>query len=262
MKRIGVLESLLGLKLVTRVGRGVRLTPEARMLTQSAKRITDQYDQFVRNFASSEEYSGTVVVGAAEVILRTWFPEFLRRTYDAYPQLNVEIQSSPSIQLETQLLDHEIDIALKLSNPDEIRLRETYLGSFRMHLASFDEPDARHTFAHRRLLTVGKGLKPYIDLVACIEGVEELENLSIVPVESLGAIISLMDAGIGIGAVPVVFSRDNSEHRYNELIDLPDLITCASILKSTENSLFQGICDIAKSAAEDYSSESIGLYFD
>jgi DNA-binding transcriptional LysR family regulator len=113
--RLRDLETALAVRLFARNGRGLSLTadglallPRASALLEEADRITLQTDPAV--------VTGSVRVGFAEGFAMTCLPTLLETVRTDYPLLKAEYVVSISYELERQLTDRDLDLAV-LVNP-------------------------------------------------------------------------------------------------------------------------------------------------
>lgn len=110
--RLAELEKELDIRLFERSRRSVRLTPKGRDLLRYADEILFLHSEVKRHVGNPKTLSGTVRIGAAELIALTWLPDLIRAITDNYPRVGVELQ----IGLGGELMDHldtgELDIAL------------------------------------------------------------------------------------------------------------------------------------------------------
>ena len=107
------LEAATGVKLVQRVGRGIRLTPEGELLANRATEIVGRVDAAANELAAQVGLaSGRVRLAANASVLSTIVPKAAAKLAEAYPGLTLSVIDRHPVEA-LQLLRHgEIDVAL------------------------------------------------------------------------------------------------------------------------------------------------------
>ncbi|MGW3422927.1 LysR family transcriptional regulator [Streptomyces phaeochromogenes] len=107
------LEAATGVKLVQRVGRGIRLTPEGELLANRATEIVGRVDAAANELAAQVGLaSGRVRLAANASVLSTIVPKAAAKLTEAYPGLTLSVIDRHPVEA-LQLLRHgEIDVAL------------------------------------------------------------------------------------------------------------------------------------------------------
>lgn len=143
---LGRLEAATGAKLVQRVGRGIRLTPEGELLAQRAAEILGRLD------AASVELSARVGLRAGRVrlagfqtVLSTLVPKAAATLSRSHPGIELNIVDAHPVEGLRMLRSGHVDIALIFRNadtpPDEAEgFRLTHLLDDPVYLVS-DQPD-------------------------------------------------------------------------------------------------------------------------
>jgi DNA-binding transcriptional LysR family regulator len=139
------LEAATGVKLVQRVGRGIRMTPEGQLLADRATEILGRVEAATNELAAQVGLqSGRVRLAANASALSTIVPEAAVRLARAHPGLElIPIDRHPVEGL--QMLRHgEVDIALGFRHVEpageDSGFRFARLGEDRIHLVS-QRPD-------------------------------------------------------------------------------------------------------------------------
>jgi DNA-binding transcriptional LysR family regulator len=145
---IGRLEASTGAKLVQRVGRGIRLTPEGELLAHRAAEILGRLN------AASVELAARVGLQAGRVrlvgfqtVLSTLVPKAAAALSRSYPGIELNIVDAHPVEGLQMLRSGQVDIALIFRNadtpPDEADgFRLTHLLDDPLYLVS-DKPDQR-----------------------------------------------------------------------------------------------------------------------
>ncbi|MQA78858.1 MAG: LysR family transcriptional regulator [Streptosporangiales bacterium] len=107
------LEAATGVKLVQRVGRGIRLTPEGELLANRATEIVGRVDAATNELAAQVGLrTGRVRLAANASVLSTIVPKAAAMLTEAHPGLELSVIDRHPVEA-LQLLRHgEIDVAL------------------------------------------------------------------------------------------------------------------------------------------------------
>lgn len=113
-QRIASLESSLGVKLLERNARGVKLTTKGIELLEYAKRMLDLKQDMLCAANSPSTITGQVRIGVSETIVQTWLPQFLEAVHARYPAVSVELEVETTPVLREQVLSHRLNLAFLL----------------------------------------------------------------------------------------------------------------------------------------------------
>jgi DNA-binding transcriptional LysR family regulator len=118
--QIGELEESFKTKLVSRTGRGVRLTESGQMLQGYADRMLNLWSE-ARDAMSTfiGEYSGTLRIGAVTTA-EYWLPRLLVSFANAHPRIKVKMQAGKREEIVRGLAAEEFDIAIMGQPPQEL----------------------------------------------------------------------------------------------------------------------------------------------
>jgi len=113
------LESDIGAKLVQRVGRGIRLTPEGELLAQRAAEILGRLDAASVELAARVGLrAGRVRLAGFQTVLSTLVPKAAAELSRAHPGIELNlVDAHPEVGL-TMLRSGHVDIALIFRNAD------------------------------------------------------------------------------------------------------------------------------------------------
>lgn len=107
------LEAATGVKLLQRIGRGVRLTPEGRLLADRAAEIVGRVDAAAIELAAQAGLrSGRIRLAANASTLCTIVPEATTALARRHPGLELSLYDRHPVEALTMLRHGEIDIAL------------------------------------------------------------------------------------------------------------------------------------------------------
>src|SRR5215218_2707172 len=117
------LEAATGAKLVQRVGRGIRLTPEGRLLAHRAAEIVGRVDAATHELASQVGLqAGRVRLAANASVLSTIVPAAAARLADTYPGIELSLVDGHPVEALEMLRHGEVDVAVvfrRMDGPDE-----------------------------------------------------------------------------------------------------------------------------------------------
>lgn len=115
-QQIRTLEREVGVPLIARSGRTVRITEEgARILQRARDLLRDVSD--MRSVANSSTVSGELKLGACPTALAGMLPDIFARMVEEFPQINVFIKPGFSSDLYQAVDSGELDAAIVLQAP-------------------------------------------------------------------------------------------------------------------------------------------------
>lgn len=141
------LEAATGVKLVQRVGRGIRLTPEGRLLAGRATEIAGRVDAAANELAAQVGLqAGRVRLAANASVLSTLVPKAAAALSEAHPGLELSLVERHPVEAMQDLRDGEVDVALVYRHAgdpvDAAGCRLTHVADDPIHLLS-RRPDDR-----------------------------------------------------------------------------------------------------------------------
>jgi DNA-binding transcriptional LysR family regulator len=105
------LEELIGLPLLTRGGRGVKLTREGERLLAHAHEILSRHDEAVTDLIG-HGLSGIIRFGCPDDYAVSFLPGLIGDFVSRHPQVMIEVVCASTPRLHEQLRDHAIELAL------------------------------------------------------------------------------------------------------------------------------------------------------
>lgn len=121
-QQLSQLETEAGVALLEPAGRGVRLTPQARILVEHTEVILERLEEAEADLrASLAEVRGTLRVASFQSVLFTLVPSVLTRLAERFPGLRVEIAHEEAGPAFAGLLAHDFDIVLGEEYPGVAR---------------------------------------------------------------------------------------------------------------------------------------------
>ena len=122
-------ESELGTKLFLRTSRGVVPTPAGEIFLADAQKIRNIYHSSMEQMHDiSKMKTGTVRLGISTFRAQSLLPPALKKFYELYPDVTVQITELDSILLENSILDGSLDLGVvafplrKLKNDANVEL--------------------------------------------------------------------------------------------------------------------------------------------
>jgi len=204
-QQIHTLERELGVPLIVRVGRTVRMTEEGARILERARQLARDFAD-LRSIANDSTIAGELRLGACTTALVGMLPEILARMVGKFPNLNVYIRPGYSAQLYAAVESGDLDAAFVLQAPYDLPktcdwqlLREEPLIVLApKHLAHRDPHDLlakEPLIRYDRTQWGGRQADDY------------LRKMQITPCErfelnALNAIAVMVDRGLGVSLVP------------------------------------------------------------
>lgn len=203
--RIRNLETALRTGLFERRPSGITLTKRGDLLVRYAEQMEHLSELISAEVMDPEGIEGHLRLGVSETIAQCWLPELVTRLHGTFPGLEVEINVDISLNLRQSLLNREIDLAILLGPISEFSVNNVALPHFA--LAWYCPPSAmRENAPAARLfglpvITYARNTRPFRELkMALLEKVGP--DVSLFPSSSLSACFRLVEAGLGVAALP------------------------------------------------------------
>jgi DNA-binding transcriptional LysR family regulator len=141
-RHIAEMEAHLGRPLFERTGRGLRPTATALGLLESARRMRDAGDEFMRLASQADtRLAGTVRVTASEPVACYLLPPLVATLREAHPEIVVALVVENRL---SNLLAREADIAVRLVNPNQQSLIARRVGTIGIGLYAHRDYLRRH----------------------------------------------------------------------------------------------------------------------
>ncbi|SDE80418.1 LysR family transcriptional regulator [Limimaricola pyoseonensis] len=252
--RIAALEETLDVALFTRGPHGVTLTREGVLLRTHAEQIATSIERIRAEVAPRDSRASLLRVGAAETIVQTWLPEFLRRLRSTYPRLKIEITVDISLNLREALLDRALDLCFLMGpvseySVDNVELPPVPLAWYRpLEMAA---PDLSQV----PVITYNRQSRPHRHLAAELYA-RHGSAAQIFPSNSLSTAIEMVAAGLGVGVIPERLGRRHvAEGRIAEFDPgwRPEaLVFSASFIGDENNATASEAAEIARQVAESW----------
>ncbi len=200
--RIRNLEQSLSTDLFDRTGTGLRLTKRGELLLRHAEQFEQLSELVSRDVIDPAGTEGHLRVGVSETIAQCWLPDFIARLHQEFPKLEIEINVDISSNLRAGLLDREIDLAVLLGPVSEYSVDNVELPGFDLTwYRTADEETPEGGFFDRPVITYARNTRPYRELKAELFQ-REGPGIPLFPSSSLSACFRLVEAGLGVAALP------------------------------------------------------------
>jgi DNA-binding transcriptional LysR family regulator len=210
--QIRSLEESLGIALFDRVGRETSLTVAGAMLLQYVRQIEAVTNEAIAALAPFGGLEGVEVsIGASHTIAVYLLPTLLPRLLLEWPKLRIHVTSGSTNEVLQALTLHQIGIALIEAPAHRPDLKIDAFGED--ELALIVNPD--HRWAMKRSISavelvqepiilreVGAGMRHFVEEYLEQNGILRQQLKTFIDIDSTEAIISSVEAGLGIGFVP------------------------------------------------------------
>ena len=216
-QRIASLESDLGVRLLDRDARGVKLTAKGLELLSHAQRMLQMRQDMLHAAREERVMSGLLRIGVAETIVQTWLSRLIERIHASHPALVIEIEVDTSNVLRSQLMSRQIDLAFMMGPNDDPRLESLALCDYPLawvcspRLKLGRTPVALSVIAEHPVITYSSASQPYRFVRAMLQ-----KNLPFPPrmygSASLSIIAKMTRDAIGVAVIaPVIVQKELSE---------------------------------------------------
>ena len=201
-RQVAQLEDALGLELLQREGRRLKLSPAGEILYRHARRLTAPLEAAVSELDLLRGLkTGSVRIATVESVGLSFLPQLIVDFGRRYPRLNIDVSVAPSAEVIARLIDERIDIGFGfITTPPrqiEIAVRRD------VHIGAVMRPD--HPLASLERLTLAECLrhpiavaKPEISIREVIEPFlrQSAFNMpALVEVDSIRLLVELAHLG-------------------------------------------------------------------
>ena len=217
--RIRELERQLGVELLSRTSRSVRLSSKGRELFRFAEQITHLSIELRRHAGDLGSIHGLVRIGATHAIASGLLLTIVARIESTYPGVEVQIVADLSLNLFSALMDGRIDVALMIGpaigpNLESQRLRTVPMSWLAGPGLDIDARRAvtPHELAASPILLDSEGSQIY-NLALEWFRASGAEPTRIHTCSGTQNRIALIERGLGVGIVPGVIPAASLEQR-------------------------------------------------
>ncbi|GAB3453515.1 LysR family transcriptional regulator [Massilia terrae] len=241
-RQIQQLEEDLGVALIEKGSRPLRLTEAGQFLLAHAKPLLDQVRELRAMTQRVGKLERTLSIGFVASTLYGQLPEIVRRYRERYPQVEVTLHEMTTVEQLKALKEGRIDVGFGRLKSEDPSIRRILLREERMmvamspgHRLAEREGSVRLTeLVHERLLVYPKAPRPsFADQVLAVFSEANLAPDQVTEVRELQIAIGLVAAGQGISIVPQ--SVQGMHHRNVVYRDLEDKHAFSPILFSVRH---------------------------
>jgi DNA-binding transcriptional LysR family regulator len=198
------LEEATGVNLVQRIGRGIRLTPEGRLLAHRAAEILGRVDAATKELAAQVGLrSGRVRLAANASALSTIVPRAAATLADAHPGIELSLVDRHPVEALQMLRHGEIDVALVFRYADapaeDEGFRLVHIGDDPIYLISRRPDDSLAN--HRHSAWIGGCERCQAELVTVCRREDFTPRIASLS-DDMVVVQSLVAAGMGVATLP------------------------------------------------------------
>ena len=258
--RIAALEQELGVRLLERDTRDMRLTPQGVDAFAHAERLVRLAAEFRRRMSDPKALRGRIRIGVIETIVYSWLPALIDRLSHACPEVVLELDEGTSFDIAERLRVGEADLGLMMGpveGPGLINIPLCSYASVWLASPKLGVPDGPIEIAdigQFPILSFPRNSKPHLAMTSYFErsGIDDVR----LHTASLATLIRMAVDGIGVTAVPAaVVTREIGEGTL-KVLDVrqpfPALSLHAAYLESETRPLPALIAAMAREVAEAY----------
>ena len=215
-QRIAALEDELGVSLVDRSQRKLRLTSAGEQVVRQAKRMLALEKDLKLSVHPGAPPSGRVRIGVIETVVHTWLTPLIRILTERYPGVDPDITVDTAKNLRDQFRHHRLDLLLQNDAVEEspAKLDLTVTAMSRYPIRWVGRPDVLPDSCELTLddlervpvLTFARTSSPHAHVRALFIGRDAEPRICSFP--SVQAIVQLAREGFGVAAIPPLFVRD------------------------------------------------------
>jgi len=263
--RIASLESLLDVTLMERDAGSVRLTSKGQELLEHARMVLRATDNLIEAANQDALLNGVLRLGVTEMVVHTWLRDFLRELKERYPNITVELTVDLSANLEKELFERSIDLALQSGPFSRQTTGNIHLGVYPLIWICSpgtdlptDRPLQLEELVRYPILTHARGTQPYEEVAAHFAARRDLP-IRLVPSSNLAACIHMTIDGYGSATVPaamVINELESTELRQIDYAWTPRSLSFHARYDAEKSARFvQRAAEIASEVATRFSQQ-------
>ena len=215
--RIAALEDELGVQLLDRRDKQVRLTAAGSRFLVMAERLLTLQREIRDEMGRSAESAFSLRIGAIESVLHSWLIDWVREMRAAQPGLELELTVETTPVLVEQMRRGRLDLALAALPASGEGLRQQalppmpmcFVGHARLHRKR------RYTLddlAALELLTFQRGSQPHVALIDLMRQAGH-SRPRVHAISSVSAMAGLVEGGLGVATLPLAVVRRLAERQ-------------------------------------------------
>lgn len=206
-KRVQELELLFSTPLFDRSLRAARLTQKGEEMVAVAKRLLEQRDAAVQQFAQTEAVERHLRIGVTELTAMTWLPRLVAQVKTHYPRVKIQPEVNNSVALRESLLVDDVDLIIIPDMFEDGDLAKHRVGTVRNAwmckpgLLPRGKALRMHELAAHTLLTQGQRSGTGLTYDSWLKSTGVTPANTIVS-SNLVAIIGMTVSGLGVSHLP------------------------------------------------------------
>lgn len=225
--RIASLEEELGVKLFARDKSGSRLTARGTQLLPYAEKLLAVEREMKDQVQQNAPDKGVLRIGIADTLAHLWLSPLLKCWQQQYPLVSFELTSDVTPELTRQLLNHQLDLALMVSEGSQssqliseplCSYPQSWVGS--PNLAKGLEIHDLEQLLEQPILSFPRDTQPWHFLQQQFSGFEEPPVIH--TCSSVANLIKLCVEGVGLALIPQPLAA--AELESGELIEIKSQI--------------------------------------
>lgn len=257
-RQIQLLEHVLGVKLLDRTSRAVKLTPAGRVFLLEARRIlrlTESAALATRRIASGE--AGTIALGFTAASGYSFLPRLLLQRAARTPNIDVDLKEMVSTEQVESLLTGRIDVGL-LRPPVTRNEFRTFKVASEGLVAALPFGDPRLSEASLTLkdfdrqpliMYAPEGARYFRDMLGELCAHENVAPIAIQSLSQIHSMLALVRAGIGAAIVPeAAQSLHFDDVQFRPIVTTPaaPVELYAAWKSDNDNPALQGFLDLLR----------------
>jgi len=206
--RIVALEDELGVQLFIRDKSGTRLSARGTQMLPYAEKLLAISQEMKNQLKQDTPDRGTLRIGISETLSHLWLSDLLAHWRQQHPLISFELISDITTTLIQQLEDHQLDLALMVSEQAHMpKLITEPLCSYQQHwVASPELVDSSkvldlEALAELPILSFPRDTRPWNYLQQLFSN--QKDDLVIHTCSSVASLLRLAEQGVGIVHLPV-----------------------------------------------------------
>jgi DNA-binding transcriptional LysR family regulator len=215
--RIAALEDELGVQLLDRRDKQVRLTAAGSRFLVMAERLLSLQREIRDEMGRSADSSVSLRIGAIESVLHSWLIDWVREMRAAHPGLELELTVETTPVLVDQMRRGRLDLALAALPASGEGLRQQALPSMPMCFVGHAELHRKRRYtlddlAALELLTFQRGSQPHVALIDLMRQAGHARP-RVHAISSVSAMAGLVEGGLGVATLPMAVVRRLAERQ-------------------------------------------------
>ena len=222
--RVKYLEAQLGVTLLTRTTRVIKLTEEGILFLKAAKEIINILSDYKNSVNKNGVVTGQLKIGALQSVAAFRAPDILQRFVSKYPEMDFILKTGTTDELIKKVLSFKLDGAFVAGRVKHSDLIVKPIIMEKMCIVStplYGSIDLlKKSNKPIKLIVFSKGCS-YRNLLEELLTEMGLINLKIMEMDSLDSIIQSVENGLGITLLPEELIKKNYAYRSLVKIKIP-----------------------------------------